>query len=99
WDREREPNETESHSIVHEGYRLVHHFTRPDDWPEYELFDHVADPINLNDIALDHPDLVDELKQKLELFKRWAEVNRLEGTGEGVELTAEEQAELEALGY
>jgi arylsulfatase A-like enzyme len=99
WEREPKPDDTESYSIVHEGYRLVHQFTRPEGWPEYELFDHVDDPLNLNDIAAEHPQIVKDMKQKLELWKRWAEAHPLEGAGEGVELTAEEQAELAALGY
>ncbi len=98
FERESEPDETESHAIVHEGYRLVHHFTRPEGWPEYELFDHVADPLNLNDIADEHPELVEDMAAKLDLWKRWAEANKLEA-GDAAELTAEERAEIEALGY
>ena len=78
FDREPDPDETESYSIVHDGYRLVHNVTRPDGWPEHELFDHVADPLNLNDVAAEHPDRVADLSQKLELWKRWAEANRID---------------------
>ena len=99
WDREPKPGDTESYSIVHEGYRLVHNFTRPEGWLEYELFDHVEDPLNLNDIAADHPEIVADLTKKLELWKLWAEAHQLDGAGGGAELSAEEQAELEALGY
>ena len=97
--REPDDDDTESHAIVDGGYRLVHHFTRPEGWPEYELFDHVADPTSLEDIAADHPDVVEDLSHKLDLWRRWAEANPLEGEGEGVDLTEEELAELDALGY
>ncbi|MCZ6597389.1 MAG: sulfatase, partial [Planctomycetota bacterium] len=98
FDREPDPDETESYSIVHDGYRLVHNVTRPEGWPEHELFDHVADPLNLNDVAAEHPDRVADLSQKLELWKRWAEANRIDA-GDAAELTQAELAELEALGY
>ena len=99
FDREPDPDETESHAIVYDGYRLVHHFTRPDGWPEYELFDHVDDPLNLVDIAAEHPEIVADLTEKLELWRRWAEANALEGVGEGAELSEEELRELSKLGY
>ena len=51
----------ESFAIVEGGYRLVHNFTRPEGMPEYELYDHVADPINLVDLAAAELEVLDAL--------------------------------------
>ena len=99
FEREPDPDEIESFSIVYEGYRLIRNGRRPEGHPEFELYDHVADPLNRNDLAGERPELVADFAAKLEACLAWAEANRLESLGEGEELSAEEAALLESLGY
>ncbi|TDJ67568.1 MAG: hypothetical protein E2O39_14560 [Planctomycetota bacterium] len=99
FDRVPDEDDRESFAIVEGGYRLVHNFTRPEGMPEYELYDHVADPINLVDLAAEQPQVVADLAAKLEVWRKWAEASRIEGGGEAPLLTAAELEVLDALGY
>ena len=60
------PYDTESYSIVYDGWKLIHNSVRPDGAPEYELYDHKKDPLNRTDIAAQNPEVVKTLTTKLE---------------------------------
>lgn len=51
--------EVESLVILTDGWKLIKNTTRPDEWPEYELYDHEKDPLNLEDLAEQHPEIVE----------------------------------------
>ena len=40
------PEDTESYAIVDSGFKLIHHRTRSEGTPEYQLFDAVTDPLD-----------------------------------------------------
>ena len=41
-----------------DGWKLVQNLNVPEGRSELELYSHVDDPLNLDDIAADHPDIV-----------------------------------------
>jgi arylsulfatase A-like enzyme len=90
----------DSFAIVWEGWKLIHNTARPPDYPEYELFDHVKDPLNLVDIVDQHPDVVERLRKKIEEWQERAIADRLPPDAETAEgMSAEELEKLRALGY
>jgi arylsulfatase len=87
-------------AIVEGGYKLVHNSERPAGFPEYQLFDHRSDPLDLHDVAAQHPDVVARLQQRLLAWQRAAEAGRLKpDTDAGTALSREELERLRALGY
>jgi arylsulfatase A-like enzyme len=90
----------DSYSIVLDGWKLVKNENQPEDWPEFELYDHVKDPLNLDDVAEDHPDLVASLATELSTWREWAISLRPPPDTEAVQdMSAEEIARLRSLGY
>jgi hypothetical protein len=59
------------------------------------LFDLAADPLELTDVAGQHPKRVERMREQVETLL----TDRPRGTIEEVEVTPELAAELEALGY
>ena len=89
-----------SYALVLDGWRLIHNVTRDEDAPEYELYDHGRDPLNLSDVATDHPEVVDRLAADLERWRRRAEAARLPADAELADtLSADELDRLRSLGY
>ena len=96
---EPEPDDIGSFAMVSDGYRLIQNTVRPEGHAEFELYDHEADPINSTDLAAEMPERVAAMAEELALWRKWVAANRIDGSGEKGELTEEERAELEALGY
>jgi hypothetical protein len=72
----------------------------PDTKPEFELYDHRSDPINMNDVASEHPDIVERLKGELATWREYALSLKPPPDSEAIEgLSAEEIARLRSLGY
>ena len=95
-----ETKDIASFAVVSRGYRLVHNVKRPEGHPEYELYDHVKDPLNLNDLAAEMPDKVEVLAREIELWRKWAESEAFaREDGDATELTEEEREQLKQLGY
>jgi arylsulfatase A-like enzyme len=90
---------TESWAIVDDGWKLIRNGVRPEGQPELELYDHRNDPLNLDDVAADHPEIVERLAAKLEAWHEQALEARVEPDSEGAEASAEEMEKLRALGY
>ena len=96
----RDPDTANGTAIVWEGWKLIHNKERPEDRPEYELFDHRNDPLNFVDVAAEHPDKVEELKGHLEAWRRWVDTRRLPTDAELTEgVSSEELERLRSLGY
>lgn len=93
------PMDTESRAIVHEGWKLVHHAQRAEGTPEYELFDHRTDRLDLHDLAADHPEVVSRLAAQLERWREGAQAARLPEAERAEDLSAEERERLRSLGY
>lgn len=90
----------DQYAIVLDGWKLVRNENHPDDWPEYELYDHEEDPLNLRDVAADHPDVVERLAAELETWREYAASLKPPPDTEAIEgLSAEEIARLRSLGY
>ncbi len=88
------------YSIVLDGWKLIKNEDQPEDWPEYELYDHEADPVNLHDVSADHPDVVERLAAELQTWRDYALSLRPPPDSEAVQgLSPEEIARLRSLGY
>ena len=68
--------------------------------PEYELYDHAKDPLNLRNVAADHPDKVKELAEQLARWREKAQSQRLKSDADlAAQASPEELERLRALGY
>ena len=96
-----ETKDIASFAVVSRGYRLVHNVKRPEGHPEFELYDHVADPLNLTDVADEHPEIVKALAHELDLWLKWTEASALqkEDGDETEALSPEDLEQLRQLGY
>jgi arylsulfatase A-like enzyme len=94
------PEDVESYSIVDSGFKLIHHRTRKEGTPEFELFDAVNDPLDRTDLASQHPDEVKRLSEILDAWYKMANAARLAPDTEAMEGLSQEQLErLRSLGY
>ena len=90
----------DSYAIVLDGWNLIKNENQAEDWPEFELYDHVNDPLNFDDVAGDHPDIVANLATELSTWREWAVSLRPPPDTEAIEgMSAEEIARLRSLGY
>ena len=96
---EPEEDEVESWAIVDDGWKLIRNGVRPEGHPEFELFDHRNDPLNLRDVAAEHADVVETLAKKLAEWQQQARAARVEPDAEAAEASEEELARLRAMGY
>jgi arylsulfatase A-like enzyme len=94
------PRNTESYAIVDGGFKLIHHRTREEGTPEYELFDAVKDPLDRSDLASQHPDEVKRLTGILDSWYKMANAARLAPDSTTMEGLSQQQLErLRSLGY
>jgi arylsulfatase A-like enzyme len=94
------PRDTESVAVLAGGWKLIHNVKRPAGKPEFELYDHRSDPLDHNDLAAAHPQLVAQLAHQIADWRRKAESQRLpadSATTKG--LSSEELERLRSLGY
>jgi len=93
------PHGTEDFGITADGWKLVRHTVRPEGAPEFELFDHAKDPLDLIDVAAQHPDIVEKLKTQLEAWSGMVEQNKLPLGDAPEDLDSKELDRLRSLGY
>jgi arylsulfatase A-like enzyme len=94
------PEDTESYSIVDSGFKLIHHRTRREGTPEFELFDAVKDPLDRTDLASQHPEEVKRLAEILDSWYKMANAARLAPDTETMDGLSQQQLErLRSLGY
>jgi len=94
------PQDTESYSIVSDGFKLIHNTKRPLGGAEFELYDHVHDRLDKTDVASQHPDIVARLSKQIEAWRARAEAERLKPDAAASEKMSPEQLDrLRALGY
>ena len=97
---ERMPDDVDQYSIVWDGWKLVRNVDPPEGRPEFELFDHRTDPLNLDNVAADHPEIVQRLGEQLSERLRFAEARRIVSDDDLAEaLSPEEVQRLRRLGY
>jgi arylsulfatase A-like enzyme len=96
-----DPNESEveSWAVVEDGWKLIKNGHRPEGHPEFELFDHRKDPLNLENVADDHPEVVARLAATLEAWHKEALASRVAVDAEEAEVSEDELEKLRALGY
>lgn len=85
-------------SLIAEGWKLVQNGDF-DGERSYELYDHAADPINLTDVAGDHPEVVERLAKMLDGWHAQALEARLDDAAAAASLDSEELERLRSLGY
>ena len=85
----------ESYAVLLDGWRLVRD-VQPEDG--FELYEHATDPLAINDVAADHPDVVERLSREYDRWKRRSEEATLP-SDEDLEstLSAEELQRLRSL--
>ena len=88
-----------SFAIVAEGWKLIHNTERPDDYPEYELFDHANDPLNLENVASDHPEVVERFAEQLEAWRQATLSARIAGDDAAEGLSTEDLQRLRSFCY
>ncbi len=93
------PERYSSFAVVKGRWKLVWNVDPPAGVAEYELYDHQADPLDLDDVAADHPEVVETLAAELESWHTWADEQRLDPAAVEAELSAEELERLRSLGY
>jgi arylsulfatase A-like enzyme len=88
----------DSYAVVRDGWKLIWNVVVRDERPEIELFDHRNDPLNLDNVAAEHQEVVAELRPLLENWRKSAEAARVSDAGLD-EMDPEELERLRALGY
>lgn len=97
---QRDQERVDAFSIIVDGYKLIHNVERPEGFPEYELYHHREDPLDQNDIASEHPEIVERLSRQLDDWHGWAIANKLPTDDEATEgLDSAELERLRSLGY
>ncbi len=93
------PYETESYGIVDGGWKLVHNVHRPAGAPEFELYNHTDDPLNMKNVADQNKDKVEKLRAKLAEWRKSVEQGQLPKGDAAEGLTPQERERLRSLGY
>ena len=95
----------DAQSLILGGFKLVQNLvregeTRPAGVAEFELYDHTSDPLDLNDVAAENPEVVARLADQLSKWRVWAESAKLPTDEEAAgSLDSEELDRLRSLGY
>jgi arylsulfatase A-like enzyme len=92
-------NPTESWAMVDGDWKLIRNGIRPRGRPEFELYDHGKDPLNLHDVAAEHPEIVKRMAAKLEAWHEKALAAKVKPDEGSAEISPEEREKLRALGY
>jgi arylsulfatase A-like enzyme len=89
----------ETYAIIDGGWKLVHNEQEPAGAPEWQLFDHVNDPLDQNDVASEHPDVVERLQRLLSDWHEFAVSQQPSDAEVLEEMSSEELERLRGLGY
>jgi arylsulfatase A-like enzyme len=91
-------DDDESYAIVFEGWKLIHN-VQTKKKPEFELFDHAADPLDTNNLAEKSQDRVEALKTELAWWRRMVDDAKLSDDTSTDSMSSEEIQKLRSLGY
>jgi arylsulfatase A-like enzyme len=95
-----DPRTANGTAIVWDGWKLIRNTERPEDRPEFELFDHHMDPLGLVNVAEAHPEKVEELSKLLDAWRLWVANQSLPTDAALIEgMSGEELERLRSLGY
>jgi len=94
------PRAKEAYSIILDGWKLIHNVAGVEGEPEFELYEHAADPLDQHDVAQEHPEEVRRLAGVLMRWRRSVEAQRLPSDDEAASsLSGDELKRLRSLGY
>ena len=88
----------ESYSVVLAGWKLIHN-VKTQDKPEFELFDHRADPFDVTNVAEEHPERVKALEAELVTWRKMVTAAKLPADMSTEGMSSEEINRLRSLGY
>jgi hypothetical protein len=92
------PRDKSCEAIVDGPWKLVRNRTAG--YPEHELYEWKADPLDQKNVASQHPDVVARLGKALDAWRSTAEAARLPSDAEATkDLDPEALERLRALGY
>jgi hypothetical protein len=94
------PEAAQAYAIIDGPWKLVHNTVCPAGQPEFELYEFQKDRFDRNNVAADHPDIVQRLAKALDGWHAMATAARLKPDAETTQgLSAEELQRLRSLGY
>ncbi len=93
------PRDDEAVSIVLDGWKLIHNTKSSSGRPEFELFEHAKDPLDLENVADEHPDVVEKLLAELQAWRDLTQAGKLPPADSTEGLSDEELQRLRSLGY
>ena len=96
------PHDTEAFAVTQDGWKLIQNtaLKANDDRGEFELFDIRVDPLNQNNLAARHPDIVERLARDIDKWRRRAEDEQIPSEAGSLDsLSPEDVQRLRSLGY
>ncbi len=94
----KDDDDDESYVIVLDGWKLIDN-VQTKSKPEFELFDHAADPLDAHNVAEENPDKVEALKTELSYWRRMVTDAKLPDDASTEGMSSEELEKLRSLGY
>jgi len=96
----RDIDRLEQYAFVAGRYKLVHNVSSANGRAEFELYDRRIDPLDLADLAANHPDVVRRMAAELAAWREAAASSRLPADSEAASALSEEELNrLRSLGY
>ena len=94
------PRDIEATAIIYEGWKLIVSTRKDsDDPPQFELFRQSDDPLDQENLADQHPQVVEKLKGMLEEWREVALAGQLPEEDSTTGMSQEELQRLKSLGY
>ena len=94
------PRDIEATAIIYEGWKLIVSTRKDsDDLPQFELFRQSDDPLDQENLADQHPEVVEKLKGMLEEWREVALAGQLPEEDSTTGMSQEELQRLKSLGY
>lgn len=92
--------DVDSYAIIVDGWKLIHNVRYTGDYPGFELYRHDEDPLNLENVASEHPDVVERLASQLADWHEFVTAARLPDDDEAADhMSPAELERLRSLGY
>ena len=88
----------ESFAVVLDGWKLIHN-VKTLDKPEFELFNHREDPLDMKNVAEQNQDRVEQLREELGYWRREVTDAMLPDDASTEGMSSEEIEKLRSLGY
>lgn len=93
------PHDTESYGLLLAGWKLIDNVHRSAGTPEFELYNHAEDPLDMKNVADQHPEVVERLKTQLTGWRQMVNQGKLPKSDTAEGLSPKELERLRSLGY